>query len=168
MKEKIEDFNKYYEIEKEIGRWLWFCIIYNVKWKESNKNAEPKETGIDFFKDFLKEACDVNILQGKNKENENAMFIDEFYKTENEYSNVIENCDNNLFNHLDDKNEPFNTEEIYEILKQLNRVYIVKLKLTDDSCSLNDVSNLISSIIENNKLKICSPEKNVIYGVLEY
>ena len=30
------------------------------------------------------------------------MFIDEFYKTENEYSIVMENCDNNLFNHLDD------------------------------------------------------------------
>jgi len=69
------------------------------------------------------------------------------------------------------KNEPFNTEEIYEILKQLNNsfrimvnnkilhgVYIVKLKLTDYSCSLNDASNLISSIIENNNLKICSPE----------
>ena len=64
MKEKTEDFNMYYDIENEIGRWLWFGIIYNVKWKESNKNAEPKETDIDFFKDFLKEAYNMNILQG--------------------------------------------------------------------------------------------------------
>ena len=42
--------------------------------------------------------------------------------------------------------------------KILHGVYIVKLKLTDYSCSLNDASNLISSIIENNNLKICSPE----------
>jgi hypothetical protein len=32
--------------------------------KRNNKNAEPKETDIDFFKDFLKEAYNMNILQG--------------------------------------------------------------------------------------------------------
>ena len=130
----------------------------------------------------------MNILQGANKENENAVFIDEFYRTENEYAIVMEKCDNNLFNYLADKNEPFNTEEIYEILRQLNKSFkimfnnkilhgaiklqniflkylnkektkfIVKLKITDDSYFLNDTSNLLSSVIASNNLKICSPE----------
>ena len=55
------------------------------------------------------------------------MFIDEFYKIENEYSIVMENCDNNIYNHLSDKNEPFNSEEIYEILKQLNNSFRIMI-----------------------------------------
>lgn len=47
------------------------------------------------------------------------------------------------------------------LLKYLNEEktkFIVKLKITDDSCSLDDVTNLLSSAIENNNLKITSPE----------
>jgi hypothetical protein len=35
----------------------------------------------------------------------------------------MEKCDNNLFNHLADRNESFNADEIYEILKQLNKSF---------------------------------------------
>jgi serine/threonine protein kinase len=209
MKEKTEDFNNYYEIENEIGRGPRFGIISNaIKKKTKEKKAikiiekkriidylrsrgiaEPKETDIDFyFKGFLREAHNMEILLGKKKENMNAVFIDEFYNTKNEFAIVMEKCDNNLFNHLADRNEPFNSGEIYEILKQLNNSFkimvekkilhraiklqnillkylndektkfIVKLKITDDSCSLNDASNLLSSVIENNNLSISSPE----------
>ena len=34
----------------------------------------------------------------------------------------------------------------------------MKLKITDDTCSLDDATNLLSSAIENNNLKIISPE----------
>jgi len=209
MKEKTEDFNNYYKKENEIGRGPRFGIIYNAINKKTNErkaikiiekkgiieylrsggNADPKDKDIDFFFNaFKNEATNMKILQGENKENINAVSIDEFYKTENEFAIIMEKCDNNLLYHLFDKNEPFNSEEIYEILRQLNNSfrimvnnkilhgaikpqnillkylnkektkYIVKLKLTDDSCSLNDTSNLISSVIENNNLKISSPE----------
>ena len=209
MKEKTEDYNKYYEIKNEIGKGPRFGIIYNAINKENNEqkaikiieknriieylrtrgNAKPKDEDIDlYYKGFLKEAQNMKILQGKNKENINAVFIDEFYKTKNEFAIIMEKCDDNLFNHLAKRKEPFNSKEIYEILKQLNysfkimvenkilhgaiklqnillkylneekTKYIVKLKLTDDSCSLNDTSNLYSSVIGNNNLKISSPE----------
>jgi len=209
MKEKNEDYNKYYEIGKEIGRGPRFGIIYNainnktkeekaikiieknriIEYLRSKGIADPTKNDIDvYLNGFLKEAYNMNILQGANKENINAVFIDEFYRTENEYAIVMEKCDNNLFNHLADRDKSFNSKEICEILRQLNNSfrimvenkilhgaiklqnillkylneektkYIVKLKITDDSCSLNNTSNLISSVIENNNLRISSSE----------
>jgi len=209
MKEKTEDYHNYYEIEKEIGRGPRFGIIYNainkitkekkaikiieknriIEYLRSKGIAEPTEKDIDLYLNgFLKEAYNMNILQGANKENINAVFIDEFYKKENEFDIIMEKCDNNLYKHLADRDKSFNSEEIREILKQLNysfkimvknkilhgeiklqnillkylnkekTKFIVKLKITDDSCSLNDTSNLISSVIENNNLRISSPE----------
>ena len=208
MKEN-KDFNEYYEIKEELGRGPRFGIIYNAIKKETNEIkaikimekkkiidylrsrgiVNPTKDDIDlYFKGFIKEATNMEILQGENKENMNAVFIDESYKTEDEFAIVMEKCDNNLFDHLADKNEPFNDDEIYEILKQLNKSFdimhnkrilhnaiklenillkylneektkfIVKLKITDDTCSLDDATNLLSSAIENNNLKIISPE----------
>ena len=54
----------------------------------------------------------MKILQGNNKENTNEVFIDESYETKNEFVIVMEKCDNNLFNHLADKEESFNSDEI--------------------------------------------------------
>ena len=208
MKEN-KDFNEYYEIKEELGRGPRFGIIYNAIKKETNEIkaikimekkkiidylrsrgiVNPTEDNIElYFKGFEKEATNMEILQGENKENMNAVFIDESYKTKDEFAIVMEKCDNNLFDHLADKNEPFNADEIYEILKQLNKSFdimhnkrilhnaiklenillkylneektkfIVKLKITDDTCSLDDATNLLSSAIENNNLKIISPE----------
>ena len=101
MKEKTEVYNNYYEIENEIGRGPRFGIISNainkitkeekaIKIIEKNRIkeylrskgiAQPTDKDIDLYlKGFLKEAHNMNILQGANKEKENAMFIDEFYK----------------------------------------------------------------------------------------
>ena len=208
MKEN-KDFNEYYEIKEELGRGPRFGIIYNAIKKKTNEIkaikimekkkiidylrsrgiVNPTEDNIElYFKGFEKEATNMEILQGENKENMNAVFIDESYKTKDEFAIVMEKCDNNLFDHLADKNEPFNADEIYEILKQLNKSFdimhnkgilhnaiklenillkylneektkfIVKLKITDDTCSLDDATNLLSSAIENNNLKIISPE----------
>ena len=201
-----KDFNEYYKIEQELGRGPRFGIIYNAIKKKTNEIkaikimekeriieylrargiVKPEKDDIDlYFKGFLKEATNMEILQGKNKENINAVFIDEYYETKDEFAIVMEKCDNNLFNHLANKSKSFNADEIYEILKQLNKSFyimvnkrilhnaiklqnillkeektkfIVKLKITDDSCSLDDATNLLSSAIENNNLKITSPE----------
>ena len=206
MRQK-EDYNKYYKIEEELGRG-GFGIIYNALNLQNEEKAlkimeknivkeylksqgiiEPTKKDFDiYFKSFEKEAKNMETLQGENKENKNAVFIEEFFHTENEFVIVMEKCDNNLFKHLASKKEPFNSDEIYEILKQLNNSFeimvknkilhgalkpqnillkylnkekskfLVKLKITDDSCSFNDSSNLITSSIDKNNLKITSPE----------
>ena len=202
MRQK-EDYNNYYLIGKELGRG-GFGIIYNALNKQTNEekalkvmekksveeylNLQATKKDIElYFNNFLKEANNMEILQGKNKENKNAVFIDEFFHTKNEFVIVMEKCDNNLFKHLAHRKEPFNADEIYEILKQLNNSfkimvknkilhralkpqnillkylneektkYLVKLKMTDDSCSLNDSSTFLNSDNENN-YKIYAPE----------
>jgi len=66
-----------------------------IKYLRSRGNDEPTEKDIDlYYKGFLKETQNMKILQGKNKENENAVFIDEFYKRENEYSIAKKKCEN--------------------------------------------------------------------------
>ena len=184
-----KDFNDYYEIKEQLGRDHRFGIIYNAIKKENNENkaikvfekkriidylrslgkVNPKQDDIDlYFKGFKREASNMKILQGNNKENMNAVFIDESYETDTEFAIVMEKCDNNIYNHLADKEESFNSEEIYEILKQLNKSFDimvknkilhraiklqnillkylnkektkfrVKLKITNDSVSLDD------------------------------
>ena len=119
-------------IKEKLGRGPRFGIIYNAIKKETNEIkaikimekkkiieylrsrgiVNPTKDDIDlYFKGFSKEATNMKILQGKNKENMNAVFIDESYKTNDEFVIVMEKCDNNLFDHLADKDEPFNADD---------------------------------------------------------
>ena len=206
---KKEDYKNYYENLRPLGQSS-FAIIYEGIEKQSKESKAIKIYEIERVKAFLQqnlgrilteeelkkyfdafknEAINMNILQGKNKENENenAVILDNCFETDKQFVIVMEKCDNNLFNHLADKNEPFNTEEIHEILKQLNNSFkimvenkilhraiklqnillkylnkektkfIVKLKLTDDSCSLNNSSKFLDSNFGRN-YRIYSPE----------
>ena len=163
-------------------------IIDNLK---SQGIVKVSQTEIDYyFNEFKKEANNMRILQG-NKKNKNAVFIDEYFHKNNEFAIVMEKCDNNLLKHLHDRGKSFNPDEIYEILKQLNNSfkimvkneilhralkpqnilvkylnkekteYLVKLKITDDSCSLNNSSNFTYFDVsgrDKNELRFYAPE----------
>ena len=148
--------------------------------EQKNGRISTEEELKKYFDDFKNEAINMNILQGKNKENENAVILDDCFETENEFAIVMEKCDDNLYNHLANRKKPFNTEEIHEILKQLNNSfiimvnnkilhraikpqnillkylneektkYIVKLKLSNDSCSSNNSSKILDSNFDRN------------------
>jgi serine/threonine protein kinase len=135
---------------------------------------------------FRNEAKNMRILQGQNKENKNAVILDNCFETNDEFAIVMEKCDNNIDNHLVGRRS-FNAEEIYEILIQLNNSfrimtenkilhraispqniflnylneektkYLVKLKITDDSCSSNDSDKLLDSNIDRD-YSIYAPE----------
>jgi len=208
MNIREEDYKNYYEINSKPLGQSSFTIIYNgidKKSKESKaiKIYEKERVNAflknnlgriptykelqNYFDAFKNEAKNMEILQGKNKENENAVILDDCFETENEFAIVMEKCDNNLYNHLYDKNEPLNSEEIHEILSQLNcsfiimfenkilhraikpqnillkylnkekTKFIVKLKLTNDSCSLNNSSKFLDSNIDRN-FRFYAPE----------
>jgi len=208
-----EDYTNYYENLKELGNSSFATIyegndINSINSKESiaikvyekekvntflknNLGRNPSETEKrNYFDAFKNEANNMNILQGINKENKNAVILDNCFETDKHFAIVMEKCDDNLFNHLADRNgnnEPFNSEEIHEILRQLNNSFkimvnnkilhraiklqnillkylnkektkfIVKLKLTDDSCSLNNSSDFLDSNFGRN-FRIYSPE----------
>ena len=148
----------------------------------------PTEKDLQIYYDaFKNEATNMNILQGINKENKNAVILDNCYETDKQFAIVMEKCDNNLFNHLADRKEPFNSEEIYEILTQLNNSFkimfenkilhraikpqnillkylnnertkfTVKLKITDDSCTSSNSSKFLDSNFGRN-YRIYAPE----------
>ena len=208
MRRKEEDYNKYYETQEELGRTP-LCIIYSAVNKQTKENKALKIMEKKTIEEFLKsqgivvptkkdielyfnhfeiEAKNMEILQGKNKKNINAVFIDEVFSTKNEFAIVMEKCDNNIWRHMAYRKEPFNSGEIYEILKQLNNSFkimvknniihralkpqnillkylnkekskfLIKLKITDDSCSLNESSHSLSTTKDRNILRITSPE----------
>ena len=206
---KKEDYRSYYERGRRLGD-APFGDIFEGKDKKSKKDKAIKIfdkkrvkkyligrgiSSIDremniYFNAFRDEAKYMRTLQGKN--NENAVSLDECFETDEEFVIIMEKCDNNLFKHLISiKKTPFNPDEIYEILKQLNNSFeimvnnkiihralkpqnillkylneekskfLVKLKITYDSCFLDDSStdssNFLSSDIGMN-YKIYAPE----------
>ena len=202
-----EDFRFYYEIpEKALGQSS-FALIYEGKKKNSNiskaikvfqknevnqylkdklKRIPTEEELQKYFNAFKNEAINMEILQGRNRENRNAVILDECFETNNEFVIIMEKCDNDIFNHLSE-NGCFNAEEIYEILTQLNNSFkimvennifhraikpqnilikylneektkfLVKLKITDDSCSSNNSDKLLDSNIDRD-YRIYAPE----------
>ena len=205
MKKK-EDYSKYYEIIRTIGE-SGPCDIFEVKNKKTQEKKalkvmefdrvkqkireegeEPTEKKMSpYIECFYNEAKYMHILQGQNNYNENAVLLDDFFENKNEMAILMELCDTHLFDHLSDKENDLNSEEIYDILNQLNNSFeimnknkilhralrlenilikyknkekdefIVKLKLTNDCC-LKELSNkLIPEKIAEN-CKIYAPE----------
>ena len=191
MREK-EDFRNYYEIRKRIKE-EGYGAIYEAENKETkelrtlkifDKNRirenfmqenfrQPSDEEMKPYNDsFYNEMQNMKTLEGKNKENINAIKIYEYFDTINEFVIVMEFCDENLLNIFVSKKEPYNSKEIYDILIQLNNTfkimeknkmvigelklenilikyenvektkYIYKLKLENNCQLINDISNV--------------------------
>ena len=81
------------------------------------------------------------LLEGENKENINSVKFYESYKTDKEFAIVMELCDDNLMNFLINRKDPFNSNEIYYILNQLNNTFrlLVKNKLVHRDLKLENI-----------------------------
>ena len=185
------NFRDIYEIGKKIGEG-GYGIIYKAKiiktgelraLKIFDKNSIRNSKMDEIFRplnddemkiyidEFYKEVKHMKIIEGKNKDNKNAVKVYEYYDNDNELAIVIELCDSNLLNILLLRNEPFKPEEIKKLLMQLNnsfkimvdnnlvhralrldnilikyentdeKEYIAKLKLTEDSINIKELSN---------------------------
>ena len=119
---------------------------------------------------FSNEFKHMKIVEGENNENNNTVKVYEYYENKNESAVVMELCDENLFNIFKREKSSFSSNKIGEILSQLNNSFkimnnkklvhralnlenilikhegenkkklIFKLKLTNDSCFLGDLS----------------------------
>ena len=203
----IKNFHDLYEIGKIIG-YAGFATVYKAKLKGSNeeraikifdknkirsdykiKNIKiPTDKELKPYIDgFLNEANNMKILQGKNNENEYTVKFYEYYHRNDEFSIVMELCDDNLLNIFAKKKDNFNSDEIYNLLIQLNisfRImaenglihrainlenilikyenkskssYIIKLKLTHESCLLKNLSDNRNTKIQSD-LNYIAPE----------
>ena len=206
IKRYLSDFRSYYDITKKIGE-SGFAIIYsgNVKGNKNELRAikifdknkiisdfkrikfkEPNELKMKPYIDsFNNEMNHMKLVEDKN--NENTVQFYEYFHTKNEYVIVMELCDDNLLNIFAKRNNPFNIDEIYDILMQLNNSfkimsqnnlvhrainldnilikyqnedktkYIYKLKLTNDSGLLKDIQNITLTRLQGD-LNFIAPE----------
>jgi len=130
----------------------------------------------------------MEIVEGKNKENKNTVKFYEYFHNKDEFAIVMELCDDNLLSPFAKRNAPFNPEEIYDILNQLNNSFkimsqnqlvhrdlnlenilvkyeneektkfIVKLKLTNDSGLLKDLPKIPRTGKLHGNLNFMAPE----------
>ena len=158
------------------------------KIKEEKGSLPTEEDWQKYIKIFFNEVNHLKILQGEKKENNYTVLFDEYFNTENEFVIVMELCDDNLLNYSLNHKNPLSLEEIHEILSQLNNSFeimvekkiihralklenilikyinkektkfIAKLKLNEDSCSLENSSNKLSEERILRNIKILAPE----------
>lgn len=202
---KHENYKLYYNIVKRLGQGK-FGEVYEANLKDSNekraikilnkekvRNAyinkyfeEPGEKEmLPYIKCFYNEVKNMEIALGENRDNENAVKIFEYFDNEKEFAIVMECCDTNLLNYLNNIKE----EEKLSILNQINKTikimvennehtfidlrlenilikflneektqYIVKLKLTDDIGLMKQFKNLVMSTYDSKNIVTDPPE----------
>ena len=129
-----EDYKNYYEILTKIGGG-GFGDIYEAKDKNTNEKKALKIIDKDRMKsklmilknninvsEYLNEITCMKNLEGKNQDNKNTVKFYEYFDNEKEFIIVMELCDENLVKHIANRG-PFNKEEIYELLTQLNNSF---------------------------------------------
>ena len=204
---KEDDFREIYELGKKIGE-EGYGVIYEAKIKKTGKYRAIKLFDINIIRDnfmkenfrmptkeelkpyidkFYNEMRNMEIIEGIDKDNQNAVKVYEYYENDKEFAIIMELCDCNLLTYFIEKNKSFNSKEIKEILIQLNNSlkimsnnnivnralkleniflkfedkektkFIIKLKLTEDSIFLKDLGIKKEANILNDS-KIMPPE----------
>ena len=114
-KRKIKDTNEFRAIK----------IIDFEKFRnhcESNFIINIEEELHKFKEDRLTEINNMKICSQGNK-NINSVNLYEYFYNEKKFIIVMELCDNNLNKFLNKRKKGFNKDEIYGIMKQLNRTF---------------------------------------------
>ena len=130
----------------------------------------------------------MKIMEGKNKENKNIIKYYEHFENKDELAIIMELCDDNLLNIINSRKEPYKSEEIFDILNQLNysfkimnenkfvhrdlnlknifikyeneekKKYILKLKLNHHGCFVNNLYSNYKYTKKHGNLSFIAPE----------
>ena len=103
---------------------------------------EPTDDDMKEYNDgFYNEITNMQMMEGDDKENINTVKFYEYYDTDDEFVIVMELCHDNLMNIFIKRKNPFNDEEIYEILSQLNYSFrmMVAKKLIHRDLKLDNI-----------------------------
>ena len=165
-----ENYKNKYENFKKIGRG-----VYTDVYKAENKNTKRlraikifklddlklelnKENSDDEVSQILKKIIndlnnEINIMKICSENNINSVKYYESFETENEFAIVLELCNESLTNFK--KNKQFNSNEIYEILNQLNNTFKVMKEKKIVHRDLKPDNILIKKEKNKNIIKLC-------------
>ena len=161
---KNDDFRKYYSIDKKITDGK-YGSVYKAKNSNTNeqiaikiidknkikfilrkdKIRDPTDDEInEYLNKFFKEIEYMKLIQGKNKDNNNAIIFYECYLTNEELAIVMELCDNTLINVFSNKAETFNPDDIYKLLNQINNSF----KIMEENKLIHNAINLENILVK--------------------
>ena len=175
IKNPRNDYNYFYKEFIKIGEG-GFGDIYKCKNKDTgeeraikiiNKNilqnsyeyiyGKTSEINDNMIKDLKEEIKIMKIIEGKNKDNKNTVKFYEYFNMENEFAIVMELCEMNLKEYLEKKNKSFNSQEIYELLIQLNNTFKI---MKENKIIHRDLK------LENILIKLDNTQR--IYKIIDY
>ena len=119
---KDDDYTKYYEIKDEIGRGQYGKVFKGIN-KNSKEMRAIKVIEIYNNKDhnFIKYISnELNNMKICSRDNDNSVKYYTHFYYKDKIVIVMELCDNSLQKILDERKEGFTSEQIFNIMSQLN------------------------------------------------
>jgi len=143
---KCEDYTQYYEIKDEIGRGQYGEIFKGIN-KKSGEIRAIKIIRINNDMKYLNN--ELNNMKICSNENDNSVKYYESFYYQGKLIIVMELCDNSLKRILDDRNDGFTSEQIYNIMGQLNNTFKIMYR-----------NNIIHRVIKLDNILIKYKENN--------
>ena len=179
-------FGKVYKVVKKDTKEKRAIKLIDIKkykenYQEMNYESPSDEKIQKYIEIIIKEIKALQLMEGKNQENENSVKLYEYYNYNEEIAIVMELCNENLAKML--TNKIFTMSEIKEILNQLNNSFkimnenkmahrdlkpqniLVKYKNENDK---NDFIIKLSDYGEANKLTMTRKAFNSFHGTLSF
>ena len=154
-----EDYKIYYEKleDEKIGKG-GFGEVYKAKDKVTNelramKIIDTDCNGEEYEKEIKKLINELNNMDKCCNDYKNIYSVEfyDYFITKNEFIIIMELCDNNLQNYLNERKKGFSSEEIHNIMTQLNETFKIMVK---ENIVHRDIK------LENILIKYLDKEKN--------
>ena len=125
---KDDDYTQYYEIYEEIGRGQFSKVFkaINKKTKEMRAIKIIEIYNNNNFMKYIKN--ELNNMKKCSKENDNSVKFYDYFYYKDKFIIVLELCDNSLQKILDERKEGFSSEQIFNIMSQLNNTFNIMYK----------------------------------------
>ena len=123
---KDYDYTQYYEINEEIGKGQFGKVFKGINKKSKEMRAIKI---IDIKKTEIKNINnELNNMKICSKDNDNSVKYYEHFHYKDQFVIVMELCDKSLQKILDERKEGFTSEQIFNIMIQLNNTFKIMNK----------------------------------------